>query len=57
MALRPIPLPLQALYADLAQTLADPPATLPGSISVNYRLAAPGLLVGATGIEPVTPPV
>jgi hypothetical protein len=31
----PIPLPVQTLYADIAQKLADPPATLPGSISVK----------------------
>ena len=31
----PIPLPVQTLYADLAQKLADPPSTLPGSISVK----------------------
>jgi hypothetical protein len=31
----PIPLPVQTLYADLTQKLADPPATLPGSISVK----------------------
>lgn len=31
----PVPLPVQTLYADLVQKLADPPSTLPGSISTK----------------------
>ena len=35
MAIQPLPLPVQTLYADLAQKLANPPSPPPGSISVK----------------------